>query len=150
FFGLQDTSPSVYVYAVIFFVLGYLLYATLAAMLGSLVSRIEDVQQLMTPMIFLIMIAFFMAMFGLSAPQSTFVTVSSYIPFFTPMLMFLRVGMLDISIWEVFLAIAILIGTIILLSLLGARVYKGGVLMYGKSNSFKDFKKAIALSKKDS
>src|SRR5699024_1995883 len=59
FFGLQDTSPSVYVYAVIFFVLGYLLYATLAAMLGSLVSRIEDVQQLMTPMIFLIMIAFF-------------------------------------------------------------------------------------------
>src|SRR5699024_7301213 len=117
---------------------GYLLYATLAAMLGSLVSRIEDVQQFMTPMIFLIAIAFFIAVFGLNMPQSTFVTVSSYIPFFSPMLMFLRVGMLDIPVWEVALSIALLIGTIVILALVGARVYKGGVLMYGKSSSFKD------------
>src|SRR5699024_2300437 len=85
----------------------------------------------------------------LSAPQSTFITTSSYIPFFTPMLMFLRVGMLDIPIWEIVLSLCILIGTIILLALLGARVYKGGVLMYGQSSSLRDFKKAIALSKKD-
>lgn len=149
FFGLQDTSPAVYVYAILFFLLGYLLYATLAAMLGSLVSRVEDVQQLMMPMILLIMVAFFIAIFGLSTPDSTFVTVSSYIPFFTPMVMFLRVGMLDIPAWEVALSIGILVASIILLGMIGARVYKGGVLMYGKSSSLKDFKKAIALSKRE-
>src|SRR5699024_7785935 len=50
YFGIQDTSPSLFIYAVVFFLLGYLLYATLAAMLGSLVSRVEDVQQLILPM----------------------------------------------------------------------------------------------------
>lgn len=148
-FGIQDTSISIYVYAIVFFILGYFLYATMAAMLGSLVSRVEDVQQLLMPMIFLILIAFFIAMFGIGIPDSTFVTISSYIPFFAPMVMFLRVGMLDIPAWEVALSIGLLIGTIIVLALIGARVYKGGVLMYGKSSSLKDFRKAMALSKKD-
>ena len=149
YFGVQNTSVSVYIYAVVFFVLGYLLYATLAAMLGSLVSRVEEVSQMIMPMLFLIMIAFFIAMFGLNAPESTLVIISSYIPFFSPMLMFLRVGMVDVPVWEVGLSITILVGTIALLGILGARVYKGGVLMYGRSSSLKDFKKAIALSKKE-
>lgn len=149
YFGVQNTSAAVYIYAVVFFILGYLLYATLAAMLGSLVSRVEDVSQMIMPMIFLVMIAFFIAMFGLEAPDSTLVVISSYIPFFSPMLMFLRVGMLDIPIWEVALSIGILIGTIALLGILGARIYRGGVLMYGRSSSLKDFKKAIALTKKE-
>ncbi|PAV29310.1 hypothetical protein CIL05_13015 [Virgibacillus profundi] len=148
-FGIQDTSPSIYIFAIIFFILGYLLYATLAAMLGSLVSRVEDAQQMIMPMIFLILIAFFIAMFGIGMPDSTLVVVSSYIPFFTPMVMFLRVGMLDVPIWEIALSIGIMIATIILLAIIGARVYKGGVLMYGRSSSFKDLKKAMALSKKD-
>lgn len=149
YFGVQNTSLSVYIYAIIFFLLGYLLYATLAAMLGSLVSRVEDVGQMIMPMIFLIMIAFFIAIFGLSAPDSTIVYISSFIPFFSPMLMFMRVGMLDVPIWEISLSIGLLIGSIALLGILGARVYKGGVLMYGRSNSLKDFKKALALSKKE-
>lgn len=149
YFGIQGASVSLFIYALVYFVLGYLLYATLAAMLGSLVSRTEDVQQMIMPMIFLIMIAFFIAMFGLSAPDSTLVIICSYIPFFTPMLMFLRVGMLDIPVWEIALSFGILIGTIVLLGVIGARVYRGGVLMYGKSSSLKDFKKALALSKKE-
>ncbi len=82
-------------------------------------------------------------------PESTLVTVASYIPFFSPMLMFLRVGMLDTPVWEVALSIGILAVTIALFAVIGARVYKGGVLMYGRSASLKDFKKAIELSKKD-
>lgn len=148
-FGIQDTSLSIYIYAIVFFVLGYLLYATLAAMLGSLVSRVEDAQQMIMPMTFLILIAFFISMFGIGMPDSALVTVSSYIPFFSPMVMFLRVGMLDIPAWEIALSIGILVATIILLAVIGARVYKGGVLMYGRSSSFKDLKKAMALSKKD-
>lgn len=147
--GLQDIPISVYIYALVFFILGYLLYATLAAMLGSLVSRVEDVQQFMTPMIFLIMIAFFIAIFGLELPEAGFVTVSSYIPFFSPMIMFMRIGMLDVPAWEIALSMGILCATILLLAVIGARVYRGGVLMYGKSSSLKDFKKAFAITKKD-
>ncbi|WP_337018026.1 ABC transporter permease [Oceanobacillus massiliensis] len=149
FFGVQDTSPSIYIYAVIFFLLGYMLYATLAAMLGSLVSRLEDVNQLITPMTMMIVAAFLIAMFGLQMPESTLITVTSFIPFFAPMIMFLRVGMLDLPFWEVALSIGILVGTIAILAYIGAKVYSGGVLMYGRSGSFKDIKKAMALSKKD-
>jgi ABC-2 type transport system permease protein len=63
--------------------------------------------------------------------------------------MFLRVGMLNIPAYEPIIGIAVLLITIILLGIFGARVYRGGVLMYGKSNSYKDIKKAIQLTNKD-
>lgn len=148
-FGIGSASTSIYIYAIVFFILGYLLYATLAAMLGSLVSRIEDAQQIIMPMTFLIVIAFVIAMSGLSTPDAGFIKITSFIPFFTPMIMFLRVGMLDIPVWEVALSIGLLVGTIIILAILGAKVYRGGVLMYGRSSSLKDLKKALALSKKE-
>jgi ABC-2 type transport system permease protein len=148
-FGFGNVSISTIAYAVIFFILGYFLYATLAAFLGSLVSRIEDVQQMITPMTLLVVAGFMIAMFGLGQPDSPFIVITSYIPFFTPMIMFLRVGMLNIPIWESVLGISILAGTIVILAVFGARVYRGGVLMYGKSNSFKDIKKALQLTKKE-
>lgn len=149
FLGFSEVPVSTIIYAAIFFILGYFLYATLAALLGSLVSRIEDVQQMITPMTLLIVAGFMIAMFGLSAPDNTFVTITSYIPFFTPMLMFMRVGMLNLAFWEPILGIIILVATIMILAIFGARVYKGGVLMYGKSNSYKDIKKALQLTKKE-
>jgi ABC-2 type transport system permease protein len=148
-FGFGNVPISTIIYAVIFFLLGYFLYATLAAFLGSLVSRIEDIQQMITPMTLLVVAGFMIAMFGLTQPEAPFITITSYIPFFTPMLMFMRVGMLTLPIWEPILGIAILLVTIIILAIFGARVYKGGVLMYGKSTSFKDIKKALQLSKSD-
>ena len=149
FLGFNEVPVSTIIYAAIFFILGYFLYATLAALLGSLVSRIEDVQQMITPMTLLIVAGFMIAMFGLSAPDTTFVTITSYIPFFTPMLMFMRVGMLNLPVWEPILGILVLVATIMILAIFGAKVYKGGVLMYGKSNSYKDIKKALQLTKKE-
>jgi ABC-2 type transport system permease protein len=152
FFGVYGFGNIPFVtilYAVIFFILGYFLYATLAAFLGSLVSRIEDVQQMITPMTLLVVAGFMIAMFGLGKPDAPFITVTSYIPFFTPMIMFLRVGMLTIPVWEALLGIAVLVATITILAIFGARVYRGGVLMYGQSNSFKDIKKALQLTKKE-
>ncbi|WP_338470528.1 ABC transporter permease [Niallia sp. XMNu-256] len=149
FLGFQNVPLSTVIYAIIFFILGYFLYATLAAFLGSLVSRIEDVNQMITPMTFLVIAGFMIAMFGLGQPDTTFMTISSYIPFFTPMLMFMRVGMLNLPVWEPILGIVILVVSIVILAIFGARVYKGGVLMYGKSNSFKDIKKALQLTKED-
>lgn len=147
--GFGSIPIETIIFAVIFFILGYFLYATFAAFLGSLVSRIEDVQQMITPMTMLIVAGFMIAMFGLNKPDASFITVTSYIPFFTPMIMFLRVGMLSIPIWEVLIGIGILVVTIIVMAVFGARVYKGGVLMYGKSNSYKDIKKALQLTKND-
>ncbi|WP_027956548.1 ABC transporter permease [Halobacillus kuroshimensis] len=147
--GLTTIQPSTIIYAVVFFLLGYLLFATLAATLGSLVSRLEDAQQMTAPMIMLIVAAFMIAMFGLASPDSTFITISSYFPFFTPLIMFLRVGMLDVPVWEVSLSLAVLIGSIALLGWIGARIYRGGVLLYGKSSSLKDLKAALQLSKKE-
>lgn len=148
-FGFLDAPVSLIIYGVVFFLLGYLLYATLAAMFGSLVDRSEDANQAVTPLILLLVVAFIIAMSGLAAPQTSLVTITSFIPFFSPMVMLLRIGMLDVPVWEVALSIGLLIGTIILFALIGARIYKGGVLMYGGSSLFKDIKKAMTLSKKE-
>lgn len=147
FFSVSDINPATLIYAIIFFLLGYFLYATLAALLGSLVSRTEDVQQMIMPMTMLIVVAFVLAMTGLTNPELGYLKITSYIPFFAPLVMFLRVGMLELPIWEPLLSIGIMLLTIFLLGWFGARVYKGGVLMYGPSRSLKDIKKAIQLGK---
>jgi ABC-2 type transport system permease protein len=149
FFGFGSTDISTIIYAIIFALLGYFLYATLAACLGSVVSKIEDVQQMISPMTMLVVIAFMIAMFGLGNPSASYITITSFIPFFTPMIMFLRVGMLEVPFWEIAISIALLILTIVLLGIIGAKIYRGGVLMYGSSKSLKSIKNALQLSKKN-
>ena len=143
--GFSEVKISTFLFAILFFLLGYFLYAVLAALLGSLVSRTEDVQQLMLPMMILIIIGSLIAFSGISIPEAGYVTVSSFIPFFAPLVMFLRVGMLDLPLWEPLLSIGIMLVTIGILGWFGARVYRGGVLMYGSSQSLKDIRKAIRL-----
>ncbi|MFS0782984.1 ABC transporter permease [Bacillus sp. 1P06AnD] len=147
-FGFGNASLSTIIYAIVFTLLGYFIYATLAAFLGSLVSRVEDVQSMIQPMTYLIVIAFMMSMFGLSNPEAGFVKVCSFIPPFTPMLMFLRVGMVDVPVWQVAISILLCLITIVALAIFGAKVYRGGVLMYGKGNSLKNIKRALQLSKR--
>ena len=147
FFSLENVEVSTLVYAIIFFLLGYFLYATLAALLGSLVSRTEDVQQMIMPMSLLVVAAFLIAASGLGNPELGYLKIASFIPFFAPLVMFLRVGMLDLPLWEPLLSIGIMVVTILILGWFGAKVYRGGVLMYGPSRSLKDLKKAIQLGK---
>ena len=146
-FGFSDMNVGTIIYAVVFFLLGYFLYATLAALLGSLVSRTEDVQQAIMPMMILVIAAFMIAVTGLGNPEMAYLKYTSFIPFFAPLVMFLRVGMLDLPLWEPLLSIAIMVVTIFILGWFGARIYRGGVLMYGPSRSWKDIKKAIQLGK---
>ncbi|MBO0588959.1 ABC transporter permease [Sporosarcina sp. E16_8] len=147
YLGFSNMNVGTLVYALIFFLLGYFLFATLAALLGSLVSRTEDVQQIIMPMTLLIVAAFMIAMTGLGNPEMAYVKYASFFPFFAPLVMFLRVGMLELPVWEPLLSIAIMLVTIFILGFFGARVYRGGVLMYGPSRSLKDIKKAIQLGK---
>ena len=148
-FGFDGLQVSTVIYAVIFAMLGYLFYATMAAFLGSLVSRVEDIQPMITPMTMLVVIAFIISVFGLANPDTTFIQICSFIPPFTPLIMFLRVGMLDVPVWEIVLSLGLLIASIALLAIIGAKIYRGGVLMYGKGTSLKDLKQALALGKKE-
>lgn len=143
----SDIPPSTVFYAVLFFILGYLLFSTIAAMLGSLVTRIEELQQMIMPLTLIIVAGFLISMYGLTTPDASYIVVTSFIPVFTPMIMFLRIGLSDPAVWEIVLSIGILIVTIIFTAILSAKVYRGGVLMYGKSASFKDLKKALAVHK---
>ncbi|NPC92069.1 ABC transporter permease [Bacillus sp. WMMC1349] len=147
YFDVSGIPVTTLIYGAIFLMIGYFLYATLAAFLGSVVSRIEDVQQAILPMQMLVMAGFFIAIFGVNTPDSPFITVTSFIPFFAPMIMFLRVGILDIPVWEASLGIGITALTIVILAVVGAKVYKGGVLMYSSGKGWKNIKQALRLSK---
>ncbi|AOM82936.1 ABC transporter permease [Salisediminibacterium beveridgei] len=136
-------------YAILMIILGYLLYGGLSAMLGALVSRAEEVNQAIQPLIFLAMIAFFVSVFGLNTPDSPVIQWLSYIPFFTPQLLFLRIGMTPIPGWEIALITGILIISAIIANIIAARVYKGGVLMYGKFSFKEGIKQALTLSQKE-
>jgi len=93
------------------------------------------------------MIGFYIGIFGLANPGSTIVIVASYIPFFTPFIMFLRIGLTDPAIWEVALGFGILIVSILAAGWLSAKIYRTGVLMYGKRPSIKELIKAMKAYK---
>ena len=130
------------VYLLTFFTLGYLLYAAMFAVLGSLVSRVEESQQMTMPVIMLLVAAFLGAMFGLNNPDATIVTILSFVPFFAPMLMFLRVMLVDVAVWEVALSIGLLIGTIGVTLWIGSKFYRVGVLFYG-TNAIKQWREIL-------
>lgn len=117
------------------FILGYFFYATLFAAAGSMVSRSEELNQAMLPVSMLLMAAFFVALIALGNPDGTLAVVSSYIPFITPMVLLARVGVSDPSLLEIVLPIVILTLSTLLVGWMSARIYRGGVLLYGQKPS---------------
>ncbi|MFC3772241.1 ABC transporter permease [Paenibacillus sp. GCM10012303] len=145
--SLGDIQLSLLGYFIIFYLLGYFIYATIFAAVGSLVSRTEEVGQAIMPVMFLIIAAFMIAMFGLQSPNAPFVVAMSFVPFFSPLIMFLRIGMSDPAWWEIWLSIGVTAATMFLLGWLAAKIYRVGVLMYGKRPSFKELRKAMKAFK---
>jgi ABC-2 type transport system permease protein len=141
--SLEHLDLSLIIYFFLYFVLGFILYATLLAGIGSLVSRTEDLGQAIMPVTLFSVVGFYISIYGLSDPNSGFVTAMSYVPFFTPMLMFLRIGMVGVPFWEVALSFLVLIAAILLFGYLAAKMYRVGVLMYGKRPSWKELWKAM-------
>jgi ABC-2 type transport system permease protein len=144
---LSSLDPMLVVYAVIFYVTGYFLYGTLYAAIGSIVSRTEELGQAVMPLTTISMVAFFLGIFGLSNPNASYVVILSYIPFFTPYFMFMRIGMADPALWEVLLSLVILLATILLVGWLSAKIYRTGVLMYGKRPGIRELRKAMKAYK---
>lgn len=142
-----DVPVSLYVYFVIFYLLGFFLFAMLFAAVGSIVSRTEDLGQAVLPITMLAIGGFYIGIFGINAPTGSFITTMSFIPFFSPGVMFLRIGMASPETWEILLSLAILVVTILIVGWLAARIYRTGVLMYGKKPSWKEVSKAMKAYK---
>jgi len=140
---LSKLDPSIFIYFLIFYLIGYFTYGTLSAAIGSLVSRTEELNQAITPIMVLIVIAFFIAFSGTQDPNTPLVTITSYVPFLAPLIMFVRIGMSDPAVWEIWLSIVIQLAAIWGLSWLSAKIYRTGVLMYGKRPSLKELWKAM-------
>lgn len=143
--NLSDIDPILLVYAFIYFLAGFFLYATMFAAVGSIVSRTEDLGQAILPVTMLTMVGYLIAIYGIQDPNSMLVQITSFIPFFSPFIMFLRLGTTDPAVWEVVLSFAILLVSILGIGWLASRIYRAGVLMYGKRPSFKELMKARGL-----
>lgn len=127
----------------IYFVTGYLLYAMMYAAAGAVVSKTEDLQAVSFPVMILIMAAFFISIKSLGDPNSTIVVISSYIPFFTPMVTFSRVVAGEAGTLEISIKLAILLVTIGILNVVTSRIYVNGVMNYSDKVKFKDLAKFI-------
>jgi ABC-2 type transport system permease protein len=139
----RDLELSLIVYFLIFYLLGFFIYATVFAAVGSLVSRTEDVGQAIMPVTLVIVAAFMIAIFGLNQPNAEFVVTMSFVPFFSPLIMFLRIGMSSPPFWQIAISIAIQLLSIGAMAWLAAKIYRTGVLMYGKRPSLKELRKAM-------
>ncbi|MGD0121461.1 MAG: ABC transporter permease [Candidatus Limnocylindrales bacterium] len=140
-------SPAVLAAFVVLFVLGFTLYSLLYAALGSLVSRQEDVQSATSPLMVLIMLGYFMSVFGLQAIDETWVKVASFVPFFSPYLMLARVSAGHVEPWEFGLAVLLLLAAIVVALFVAARIYSAGVLLYGQRVSLAQVLRAARVSR---
>lgn len=129
-FGLEtnDQTLKIVIYCIIYVILGLILYLSVAAMLGSFINRMEDLQQGLMPVTFLSMIGYFIALGGMSFADNIAVTITSYFPFFTPFVMPLRLLVNDTGHTPMLIGIAIMTATIIITLLLAGFVYKRSVL----------------------
>lgn len=121
----------------VFFVFGYLLYASLFAAIGSAVENEADTQQLSLPVTIPLMLAFFIALYAFKAPDSAVVFWGSMIPFTSPIVMLARIPY-GVPVWELLLSVGLLLLTFIFCAWLSAKIYKIGILMFGKKTTFKD------------
>ena len=135
--------------ALLFFLLGYFMYAFLLGALASFASKSEDLNGLTTPVMFVLMGVYFVLVFMCSSDMvnSTAMTVLSYFPLSSPMAMFVRSTLVDIPVWEIIISVVLQIGTIVVFGMLAAGIYKIGVLMYGNPPKPAEIIKMLKKSK---
>ncbi|HXG65269.1 MAG TPA: ABC transporter permease [Blastocatellia bacterium] len=137
---------SLLAYFVAYFVLGYFLYATLYAIVGAMVSSEEDAQQVQFPVMMLIILP--MLLFGIviDDPNSPASILLSLTPFFASMLMMLRIAVAPPPFWQIALSMALLAATILGAIWVAARIYRVGILMYGKRPSLTELGRWLRYS----
>ena len=143
---MPKISPWLFVFFVIYYLLGYFLYATLYAMVGAIVSNEDDGQQAQMPITMTFMVSVIVSSLVMENPTGTAATILSLVPFFGPSLMFLRITLEAAPGWQIALSIALMIATIIGAVWLASKIYRVGVLMYGKRPTIPELIKWLRYS----
>ena len=131
--SIFDIPIHLFIYLIVFFILGFLIYAFMFGAVGSTASKLEDINTSVMPITFLFVISFMVVMFSMSSGSidNTAILICSYIPFTSPMAMFTRICMSTVAWYEIAISIIILIGSTIGIGVLSAKIYRVGVLLYG-------------------
>lgn len=139
---------ELFIYMLVFFILGFLIYAFLYGAIGSMATKLEDINTSSMPLTFLFIIAFMVVMFSMSSGEvdNTAMIICSYVPFTSPMAMFTRIAMSTVPWYEILISIVILIGSTIGVGVLAAKIYRVGVLLYGTPPKFSAIIKALKKS----
>jgi ABC-2 type transport system permease protein len=121
----------------LYFVLGYFFYASIFAAAGALVSRVEEVSQVVSLLMMFIIVGFFAAYISFLNPNSSFAVIASLIPFTAPMVMFARIVLANPPIIEVLASVVIMLLSIIVGTWISSKIYRIGILLYGKRPSIR-------------
>lgn len=131
-FSLDGVSGNTLAIFATFFLLGYLQMATLFAAVGSLVNRTEDLGSVSGPLYVPVIAAFFIAMSALAIPDAPYVTITSFIPLFSPFVMFARIVVSVVPLWQIVITIVLNVLAIVWIALLSGKIYRVGMLLYGR------------------
>jgi ABC-2 type transport system permease protein len=130
--NLPHLPPVFFVYFFLFFALGYFLYATIYVLIGSMVTTTQEGGQMAMPVVFLLMAGLYLAFPVIRAPNSSFAFWVSMVPFFSPITMMVRIVSQTPPFWQIATAWLIGVATVLILLWLASRIYRIGMLMYGK------------------
>lgn len=139
-------DPMIFVYFFLFFVLGFFMYAAIFAAVGSAVDSEQDTQQFMPVLMVPLMGAYILNTRIMIDPDSTLAVVASLFPLTSPINMITRIATTDVPIWQIGASFALLIASFFGVMWVSAKIYRVGILMYGKKASFGDFAKWIKQS----
>jgi ABC-2 type transport system permease protein len=141
--SLSALSPGLLGAFLVYFVLGFGLYAALYAGAGSLLSREEDLQTVALPLSIPAVAGYFPAVLALSGSSTLFIRLASYVPLWSPFVMMSRLAVGHVDPWELVLSVGLLVLTVPLVTALAIRVYRAGVVTYGQPPSPRTYWRAV-------
>lgn len=143
--SIFNIPVELFIYMLVFFILGFLIYAFLYGAIGSTASKLEDINTSVMPITFLFIIAFMVVIFSMTSGNvdNTWMKICSYIPFTSPMAMFTRICMSTVAWYETAISIAILIASTVGIGFIAAKIYRVGVLLYGTTPKIGSILKAV-------
>ncbi|HYV04503.1 MAG TPA: ABC transporter permease, partial [Blastocatellia bacterium] len=143
---MPNVPISLLIYFVVYFVLGYFLFATLYALVGSIVSSEDEAQQAQIPVTILLIVPMMIFNMIMANPTSNASIVLSMIPFFAPTLMVMRIAVVNPPLWQILLSMLIMAASILGCVWVAARIYRVGILMYGKRPSIAELGRWLRYS----
>jgi ABC-2 type transport system permease protein len=136
-------TPTILMNFIVFFLLGFFLYATLYAGIGAMCNSVQDAQQFHTPLAMGLVLPMMLLSFVLRAPDSTLSVVLSLFPLFSPVLMFMRVCVQTPPWWQIILSWVILLVSIWLAARAAGKLFRAGILMYGAAPTWGSLVKVL-------